>query len=360
LINKNSLKRRAEMNKIILSNGTGSPLETIQTTYHRVYTLYDEPKRIGWGNTPADQHPWIQTLEIATNLAQGATGEYSLKSKLLEGIYNSSWRFVNNNIYFLNQLIWHIKYSPAGKEYTSKDYKKYVYLAKYPPIAETISKINTSFFLKNFIENLQGPLLNGDTADCKAYNSFYMVLIKHIGGTIYGVWQHDIRCVYYFWCLLENLTANCVNFVNICHPQYPDYCVSVCEFKNPPPNCELYIEYTPEGYSYHVESPMPLQLKCVWPSGKEHPINYEDPHGEGIFRVHFTTTENRPYIPGINNYWETITMISTDGEASYCSLTSYDYVFGYGNYINLMYVNPPSNIIEIYWYLRTITESEER
>ena len=209
--------------KNISTGGPQDPtIRPVVDTYHRVYTLLNPPVTIGWSRGPGDQYAWIQTLEIAANLAQGATGEFSLKSKILRGIYNSSWQSQNWN--FLHPMR-KVTYSKSGYKSLCGD------LSKIDIISKLMSTIPWGYDLPNLLSQLQIQTSEPLIADCGSYNGFMLVLDRHLGGTIYGRHLIDkrtnpgyyltLKCVYpsgmsdgstgYFyrhWTTTENLLGS--------------------------------------------------------------------------------------------------------------------------------------------------------
>jgi len=152
-------------------DGTGSPLETIQTTYHRVYTLQDKPSRIGWTGTK----PWVPILEIGCNLAEGATGDWTVRAYLQEGIYNSLW--TTKDMYFLKKLS-AIHYDSGGASFVPVKIRFYVPLIFY----------STPFYLADLLDYLQTSPWGKDALgfNCYSYNGLYLIASNQLGTPLYG------------------------------------------------------------------------------------------------------------------------------------------------------------------------------
>ena len=152
-------------------DGTGSPLETIQTTYHRVYTLQDKPSRIGWTGTK----PWVPILEIGCNLAEGATGDWTVRAYLQEGIYNSLW--TTKDMYFLKKLS-AIHYDSGGASFVPVKIRFYVPLIFY----------STPFYLADLLDYLQTSPWGKDALgfNCYSYNGLYLIVSNQLGTPLYG------------------------------------------------------------------------------------------------------------------------------------------------------------------------------
>ena len=177
--------------------------ELSRETYHRIYTLYDHHHFIGVGGKIWDRNPWIPTLELGCNLAEGATTEDNLRAKIVQGIHDSTWRsWDNSKIYFGQRFYLKLKYSPTD----------YVIIVKPDPYDLAIYPLESSntfwhkYDLTTMINLLQTNVADGFTADCSAFNGLAYILINHLGGSIYGKSIRDHQ----FPIPNSDLNENCV------------------------------------------------------------------------------------------------------------------------------------------------------
>jgi hypothetical protein len=161
----------------------------IEDTYHRVYTIYNDPinySAFGLGY-PGYNNPWIIPLELSMAIIDTCTitkpvpiDEEYFNKCITMGTYNSSWREREVNSIYFNSDGGTLVYNSGALGYEDDFYPgigPYVFIRPY----------RLSLFLNNLIGN------SSLEADCYAYNLFANILLKSIGVNIFPILLEDTR-----------------------------------------------------------------------------------------------------------------------------------------------------------------------
>ena len=153
----------------------------IQSTWHRIYNLYDHPKRYSFNKN----FPWIVPLEmIYTSLEEYPVSNSSsvddFREFLTKANYDQNW--YNKNIFFSNKILRKLDYDPIAYNYVDPTYffgLHYIHSLK----------------LSNLIRDLKSINSESIKVDCRTFNSLTKTFAKFLGidfSTFY-IWNFTLK-----------------------------------------------------------------------------------------------------------------------------------------------------------------------